>query len=36
MPPTYQPGDRVLLRTTAGEVPATVRDASPEPAGWVL
>lgn len=36
MTPTYQRGDRVLLRTTAGEVPATVVDASPEPAGRVL
>jgi hypothetical protein len=33
---TYQPGDRVLFRTTLGELPATVRDASHEPAGWVL
>jgi hypothetical protein len=33
---TYRAGDRVLFRTTAGDVPATVVDASPEPAGWVL
>jgi hypothetical protein len=32
----YQLGDRVLFRTTAGEVPATVRVAHPEPGGWIL
>jgi len=33
---TYQRGDRVLFRTTAGELPATVREASRLPDGREL